>query len=159
MQTVNKTLHIGTTRDSGNLFCRVRFDGRKLSIKGVEGPLANGGCRGSCGQIVMQEWDLKSYAPGWTSDLVAQFRAVWDRWHLNDLTAGTPAQEEWLRANPAHKRNDYPARLAALTSAGLNPDPSNGYVYGSAWLLEEVPQDVVAFLAGLPDSTLTPAWI
>lgn len=34
-----------------------------------------------------------------------------------------------------------------------------GYKYGSAWLKEEVPQEVVDFLASLPDSTITPAWV
>ena len=34
-----------------------------------------------------------------------------------------------------------------------------GYAYGSQWLREEVPADVLAFLAALPESALTPAWV
>ena len=39
------------------------------------------------------------------------------------------------------------------------PCPVCGYKYGSAWLKEDVPADVIAFLEGLPDSTLTPSWV
>ena len=34
-----------------------------------------------------------------------------------------------------------------------------GYRYGSAWLKEEVPADVLAFLASLPDAGINPAWV
>ena len=34
-----------------------------------------------------------------------------------------------------------------------------GYKYGSAWLKEEVPQDVLDFLVSLPDTDKTPAWV
>ena len=39
------------------------------------------------------------------------------------------------------------------------PCPVCGYKYGSAWLHESVPQDVIDFLFGLPDSTEVPAWV
>lgn len=34
-----------------------------------------------------------------------------------------------------------------------------GYKYGSAWLYEEVPQDVLDFLMSLPDTDTQPAWV
>lgn len=37
--------------------------------------------------------------------------------------------------------------------------PTCGYKYGSAWLREDVPSDVIAFLESLPDSPDSPAWI
>jgi len=37
--------------------------------------------------------------------------------------------------------------------------PECGYQYGSTWLTEEVPADVLDFLRGLPSTSLTPAWI
>lgn len=78
--------------------------------------------------------------------------AIWERWHLNDTKAGSPAQEEWLRQNPVsavYPESHYEKASAALAGAGLNPDPAhlhNGkpYAYGSAWLREELPADVVA---------------
>lgn len=37
--------------------------------------------------------------------------------------------------------------------------PVCGYRYGSAWKKEEVPQDVLEFLVGLPNTTIQPAWV
>ena len=39
------------------------------------------------------------------------------------------------------------------------PCPVCGYKYGSAWLKEEVPQEVIDWLFALPDATVTPAWV
>jgi len=143
-----KILNIGQTQRYGTLWAKIKWDGRKLSIAGVEGD--------SYGQIITHEWDFVSYAPGWSAELVATFRSVWDRWHLNDMRAGSPAQEAFLRENPQSGR-DYSQACAVLARAGLNPD--NGYSYGANWLVEEVPSDVIAFLESLPEATSKPAWI
>ena len=39
------------------------------------------------------------------------------------------------------------------------PCPVCGYKYGSSWLKEEVPQDVIDWLFSLPETTVTPAWV
>lgn len=39
------------------------------------------------------------------------------------------------------------------------PCPSCGHKYGSAWLKEAVPSDVLDFLASLPDADTKPAWV
>lgn len=39
------------------------------------------------------------------------------------------------------------------------PCPTCGYAYGSAWLREEVPADVVQFLQSLPEADAAPAWV
>lgn len=39
------------------------------------------------------------------------------------------------------------------------PCPVCGYKYGSAWLKEEVPADVIDWLFSLPDTKTTPAWV
>jgi len=39
------------------------------------------------------------------------------------------------------------------------PCPVCGYKYGTAWKLEPLPDDVVAFLSSLPESTIVPAWV
>lgn len=131
----------GTT-DAGRLFVTVRFDGRRLSITGVEGPRANGDC---------VEWGRTGIrrslklAQGWDLKMVEQLRAVWDEWHLNDMRAGC-----------SHQRA---AKWDPQTSVG-KPCPECGYRYGSAWLFEEVPADVLEFLRGLPDASedLPAAW-
>jgi hypothetical protein len=79
--------------------------------------------------------------------------AIWKRWHLNYMRAGSPAQHEWLRENPidpaeyAYPKSHYDVVSAKLEAAGLNPDPGyiyNGkpYKYGHAWLMEEIPPRV-----------------
>ncbi|MHB0965299.1 MAG: hypothetical protein ACYC36_02485 [Bellilinea sp.] len=37
--------------------------------------------------------------------------------------------------------------------------PVCGYKYGSAWKKETVPESVLTFLRGLPDTDITPAWV
>lgn len=92
--------------------------------------------------------EVASYFPG--NAKVARIVAIWRDWHLNDMQAGSPAQMAWLDANPIDGNvNHYSRALAALTAAGLNPDPSfehNGkpYVYGSAWLRKELPAEIIA---------------
>ena len=61
-------------------------------------------------------------------DLKAQrMVSVWKRWHLNDMRAGSPAQEEYLRttpdAFPGYPVSHYEWASEVLAKAGLNPDP------------------------------------
>lgn len=47
---MNKIINPGVGK-YGRVYCKIKYDGKSLSISGVEGPKANGNCRGSCGQI------------------------------------------------------------------------------------------------------------
>jgi hypothetical protein len=174
MDAFKKVSRLGRVRlwgtQTAHLFVNIEWDGKRLSITGVEGPKANGNARGSCGQIIMSEWDLVEYASGWDAETVTKFRDIWERWHLNDMKAGSPAQMAHLEALPKWTygeggfKSHYEWALAQLSEAGLQPDPNyehNGkpYSYGSAWLKEEVPTDVVAWLKALPDADIQPAWV
>lgn len=94
---MEKIINPCSTKD-GQVFCKIQFADGKLSISGVIGPKANGDSRGACGQINM---DFVKYYPdpvfneGWNADLFAQFLAVWDRWHLNDMRPGCEHQRNW----------------------------------------------------------------
>jgi len=222
---MKKVVHLGSG-EYGEVFCKVEFDKGRLSISGVEGPRPNGDCRGGCGQIVNVV--LRSYAPGWDSERVEEFRKVWDRWHLNDLRAGCEHQRAaWdsreklevvtYRLNTATTREQHALkdscmrRLSAGGTLTLSPEeqallalpwetkrapdadgfgsgkyevhqreqkgagwvyPSEhdrgllgkpcevcGYKYGSAWLKEEIPAEVMTYLEGLPETDETPAWV
>lgn len=134
-----------------SVFVTVEYTNGRLSITGVEGPTANGDAAGSCGQC--RDLAVEQFNDGWTAEMVDQLRAVWERWHLNDMRAGSPAQEDWLRANPVtavYPESRFEKAKAALASARLDPD--NGYSYGSAWQTENVPDDVLTWLQALPDS-------
>jgi len=91
--------------------------------------------------------------------MLAKFLEIWDRWHLNDMKAGTAKQEDYLRSLTFPGGDHYTWTLQVLEDAGLNPDPEDGYRYGSAWPKEEVPESVIAFLEQLPGSPITPAWV
>lgn len=167
---MKKTIRLGVKPGSGNIYCKIEIKNGKLSISGVEGPQGNGNCLGSCGQIDMHlrdEQDSIELAPGWTKEMLARFFDVWKEWHLNDMQAGSPAQREWIAANPldtTYPLSHFEVYRDALTDAGINPDPNyihNGrpYAYGSAWLQQELPQDVIDFLATLPETDKQPAWV
>jgi hypothetical protein len=53
------------------------------------------------------------------------------------------------------------AGLVNVKSGGLlsKPCPVCGYKYGTAWLFEEIPADVLQWLENLPDTKITPAWV
>jgi len=157
---------MGRTNASVYVVIRVeaREDATRLSICGVEGPMPSGNCRGACGQIGMhlRPGDFATFAPGWSRRRVARLLAIWDRWHLNDMRAGSPAQEAYLRDHPvevAYPASHFEAASAALESVGLNPDPADGYRYGSTWRVEEVPAEIIAELRELPDADRAPAWV
>lgn len=142
----------GTSTDTGRLFVTIQYENGRLSITGVEGPKKNGDARGSCGQIVMSGLRVDTYADGWDAAKLATLAKVWDRWHLNDMRAGSAVQESYLRAHPVtavYPGPHYVKASAVLTKAGLNPD-ANGYKYGSAWKSEDVPAEVIDWLFALP---------
>lgn len=162
---MDKIIRVGRTKDCGDVFCRIQFKNDCLSITGVEGPKANGDARGSCGQISMnyrpaEEQDRIDPAPGWAREAIVEFFVAWDRWHLNDMRAGSPVQMAYLREHASEFRDTrtWEASWDLLTAAGLNPDPE-GYHYGSAWRMEPIPASVLAYFASLPDSDITPAWV
>ena len=78
---------------------------------------------------------------------VARVIELWERWHMNGLKAGTAKQEEALKDCP-HK--NYTDACVFLRGLGLYED--RGYRYGSSWLVEELPPEVIdevqAFIGG-----------
>lgn len=146
-------------------FIKIKWEDGKLSITGVVGPYKNGDCAGSCGQILDELLTAIPTAEFTKNDL-KRLHAVWKEWYLNDLTAGSPAQETYLKANPVtfeYPQSYYDAACKALIAAGLQPDTSylrdgKPYSYDSAWLFTEVPADVIAWLESLPISKIHPAW-
>ena len=152
-----------------NLFIKIVWDGQNLSITGVEGPRKNGDCAGSCGQCLDSLKELVSLSNGWDVDMAGKLYDFWNKWHLNDLTAGSPAQMKYLSkfTEDTYKKthdSHYEWAKEVLEKVGLQPDPHlvfSGvpYSYGSKWLRTEVPYYVLDFLRNLPDTGVEPAWI
>lgn len=152
----------------------------RLSMHGVIGPMKNGDALGSCGQISDTILDAErrheiKHAEGWDRSKVFELLAIWDAWHLNDMRAGCEHQraERWdnERIDPAEVPNSHANRdergiLAMWVTQeehpkGLLSKPCGtcGYEYGSAWLHEELPRDIINRLERFPVSTSIPAWI
>jgi hypothetical protein len=155
---------VGPAERKHPVFCKIEFDGVRLSISGVIGPQQNGDAVGSSGQIDMgfahrnpQHDDKRCYSPisvhelqfsqGWCAEKWLDFLELWHLWHLNDLRAGC-----------AHQR-DLGWELDGYDKHPSEPCPVCGYKYGTAWNTIEVPNSVIECLAGLPDTDQRPNWI
>lgn len=106
-----------------------------------------GTCDGHSGQCQ----DTIREAGGDDAD-VTRLCDIWDRWHLNGMKAGTPAQEDYLRTlDYEHTKDGEHLGWARrhLAAAGLEPD--KGYSYGSHWLYEPVPAAVLEELDSILD--------
>lgn len=81
--------------------------------------------------------------PKWETPLIAELlKGGWIKeGHRETKTAGWVSQEE------------HPEGLLGA------PCPVCGYKYGTAWNKEEVPQEVIEWLQGLPDTDKIPAWV
>lgn len=136
------------------IFCKIEFNEGKLSITGVIGPRKNGNADGGCGQIDSEfqhrgtqkncltlPSEIK-FNKEWNEELWLDFLDVWDKWHLNDMSACE------------HQRK---LGWTFSTHRGQNC-PECGYLIGSSWFREEVPASMIEFLKNLPESKKTPAW-
>lgn len=79
---------------------------------------------------------------------ILKIQSIWNRWHLNDMRAGTPKQEEFIREWKLSHKYDYTEACKALAEVRLLYD--NGYKYGSSWIKEDVPIEVIKYLFSLP---------
>ena len=170
---MKRTLYLGDTVDGALfVFIELRKEDRlefgeeveevqvtELSMTYVEGPTPAGNAKGSAGAgVAFAVSRLIKYAKGWDRDKARELAKVADRWHLNALRAGSPNQREYLIQNPPRDdvSDHYQWATDTLQRAGLNPDPGyihNGapYSYGSAWLFEELPPEVIKTVTNWPN--------
>ena len=166
------------------VFVKVKLsasDGKlRLSFTGVEGPLRSSDARNNRGQIRLDPDEFESFAAGWDAERVARLRGLWARWNLNDMRAGCEHQraEKWHERpiDPEEPVGAYGLFFAGQSQPTWNmlvwvhrhehpegllcePCPTCGYRYGTAWLYEEVPEEVLRELASLPPTDVEPAWI
>ena len=126
MEQVAKELYLGRNAHGDRVWVTVdlrEHDGKlRLSIQGEtaakgrkrDGPGSSGG------QIIMEAGALPRDPK---SRRIAE---IWQRWHLNDMRAGCEHQRGWTKERIGQ------------------PCPVDGYKYGSAWLFEELPTDIIA---------------
>jgi hypothetical protein len=76
---------------------------------------------------------------------IAEILAVWDRWHLNDMRPNCVHQEHFsLPYTSGSRYNDEWRDRAAVETAKC----PCGYAYGSAWLVEPLPLEIVDKVTG-----------
>lgn len=146
-ETINKTIVPGLI-DGSNIYIKIEFEKGKLSI--------SGNCAGSGGQISDMLSQITEYSKGFNPENVAELQRVWDAWHLNDMRAGCEHQRALMpdieRLNPDFfNASNYSEIISGSYFAKC---PECSHKYGSAWLKEEVPKDVLKFLAGLGEYEL-----
>jgi len=111
-----------------SFYCKIDFNGERLSITGVIGPTRGGNAVGGCGQIVGEfmhrnpadnddRWsnpitpEQIDFAPGWDEDLWYAFIEVWETYHLNGLHAGCVHQRAFgwdkARVDPDKPSSSY----------------------------------------------------
>lgn len=163
--TINKVVYLGDisiNQKRTKIHCVIKYQDKKLSISGVVGAKANGNADGACGQIydeILNNLETFKFSPEWDKIKAFQFVEYWKEWHLNDLTAGTPRQEAFIKEWKKNHDYDYGKACEALKKIGLYKDSeANHYIYGSSWLFREVPEKVLNFLNNLPEASKPCKW-
>ena len=72
-----------------------------------------------------------------TNKKIKEIVKLWEKWHLNDMHAGTPKQERFLKDNGIKNwASNFTNVCNILKENNLYND--NGYNFGSGWLYEEI---------------------
>lgn len=100
------------------------FSYQTLSIRGevVEYRKQNAS---NLGQIRDRLSEITQPAKGFTLKDIAKINQIWEKWHLNNLQSHCAHQD------------------MAIKWDKVDPCPLNGYKAGSAWLLNELPQEII----------------
>jgi|TARA_R100000482_G_scaffold108938_1_gene51172 hypothetical protein len=132
-------------------------NGKKNCLIEVE--LNFDGVRFSASGTIWNHLKTDSYSGGQNLDTIKKFLPnnklfnkiydIWKKYHLNDMTAGSPKQEEYLKSIISEDSLDYSYDLKCekLKEVNLLHDKSylydgKPYQYGTAWLTTEIPTEV-----------------
>jgi hypothetical protein len=150
MKPFKKTHEIGINQYGEYVSVTVEFDAK--SELHFTGECLRGTQVGSCGQIERPVFN--SFRADWNTEKANKLWEVWEKWHLNHPRAGCEHQRAmgWGK-----KVLDMPERIPLPISGWvyesehpegelMKPCPECGYKYGSAWLEESVPEDVLEWL-------------
>lgn len=135
-----------------------RDAGQRLTICGTIWNRLKTDCI-SAGQNLDEIRRLVGFSP-----LMKRVQYVWERYHLNDMKAGSPRQEAYLAGYKQAYCDEngglmdsfsYDKCFTLLEKAGLQPDHThNNYLYGSGWLTLPIPDDILAEIATWKEASL-----
>ena len=153
---MEKTFNFGKVRYNNN---------KKENLVTVDVKLTDDGCFSASGMI-WNRIQTDCIAGGQCLDTIKeclpnnktfnQIYNIWKLYHLNDMTAGSPKQndviDKYFNNNPFP--HDYDLICMALKSIDLLEDKSfihrdKPYRYGSAWLKTEIPPNIIKQVYGL----------
>ena len=88
------------------------------------------------------------------NDIFRIIYPIWKRWHLNGMNAGSPNQRKALEEHFKGEHHTYEEACEYLKGCGLLEDAGfiyegTPYKYGSAWLVEELPEGVKGVIRAL----------
>lgn len=150
---------VGKSEDEGFIYIQVELRERGHGLElSVVGDVRNGG-----GQINMHlHPDDFEIAPGLEREWVERLWEIWDEWHLNGMNAGCVHQRKIakrLGKTPGkifatRYDLDHPERVRASYDSMFGKQVTEARVrcaicehdYGSSWLYEPLPEDVLAFV-------------
>ena len=104
--------------------------GLSLSICGEIKGLAYGQCHEEMKELVVEKRQ--------NFDEIIE---VWEKYHLNDMRAGTAKQNKAVKEYCKNNPYDYNDVCNYLKEQGIYED--NGYRYGTAWLFEDIPETIL----------------
>jgi hypothetical protein len=161
------TIRVGTL-DRRQVWVTAEIEGDQLSVTGEI--VARPGVEPvGWGQIIDAVRECKP-VNGWTRDELDKLADVWEHWHLNDMRAGCEHQraEGWDKRpiDPSKPTDTYGTFFEGQQQPSWNmlawvrpedhpdglltkPCPVCGYRYGTAWLTEELPQEIRDYVEGL----------
>lgn len=93
--------------------------------------------------------DVVRFVYGWDADRCRELADLGDRWHLNGMRAACAHQ------SVVWEDSDY-GRRPSLTLT--EPCSLSGYRYGSAWLADPMPADVLSYFRAVAETGRPPAW-
>lgn len=115
-----------------------------LSISGSKKGYGSGQCLGYIKQRIL----MGSFNPRLTkaqTNEVLNIINIWEKYHLNDMKAGTINQEKFIKEN-YKGAYDYNKVCELLKENNLLEDVymnCQNYKYGTSWLCEEIPTSVI----------------
>jgi hypothetical protein len=103
---------------------------------------------GNGGQNLEETADINSYKELFVTESdLNTIIDIWNKWHLNDMNAGTEKQQAFINEWKKLNKYEYSEVCEALKEVNLYID--NGYKYGSQWLVKPLPEEVITEITNI----------
>ena len=106
-----------------------------------------------CGGQCLDEMEKAKFMTHSSRKVFEKIYRLWKLYHLNDMHAGTPSQEEMVKKWEQTHNYDYMDVVKYLNSIDMLTVEHEGrpYTYGTGWLYEPIPNDDLHLINSLID--------